>query len=146
MTTIPFEEKFPLQNGDNEWINALHETIDQLIQDNNGSTLVLQDTLLILDHITSNTALKVPIQKIAKIAKEYGIKVLVDGAHGLLIQDLNMKELSASGIDFYVANAHKWMSSPRGAAFLYCDSEELRNSILRLPAVISHGIDDGFVR
>ena len=146
--TILFEEKYlPVQN-DNDWIDAFIETMDKHMKNNNNE--FLQNSLLVLDHITSNTALTVPIKKISKIAKQkYNIgMVSVDGAHGLLIKDLNMKDdlCSKNGIDFYVSNAHKWMSSTRGCGFLYCNDKELREDVWRIPPVISHGIDDGFIR
>lgn len=105
----------------------------------------LSNALLILDQTTSNTAINVPVKALAKRAKEEGMLCLVDGAHGLLAQDVNMKELTSNGVDFYVSNAHKWLSAPRGAAMFYCEDEGLRDTVLRRPAVISHGVDDGFI-
>jgi len=40
---------------------------------------------------------------------------------------------------------HKWFSSPRGAALLFCADPEIRDKILSQPAVISHGGDAGFL-
>ena len=71
--------------------------------------------------------------------------VAIDGAHGILAQELDMEQLEKAGVDFYVGNCHKWLSAPRGAAVLYCPREHLRETILRVPPVISHGLDDGFV-
>merc|ERR1719401_197235 len=48
-------------------------------------------------------------------------------------------------VDIYLTNAHKWFSSPRGAALLFCANPEIRNTILSRPAVISHGGDSGFL-
>ena len=106
----------------------------------------LDGSLLVLDHVTSNTAMLMPIETLAEVAKREGMLVLVDGAHGLLNLNLDMRYLSSVGVDFYITNCHKWLSSPRGAAILHCDKSDLRESILRQPAVISHGIDDGFLR
>ena len=114
------------------------------IKHRNGGNL--SGGLLVLDHITSNTAMLMPIERLAQIAKREKMLVAVDGAHGLLSLDLNMRCLSKNGIDFYVTNAHKWLSCPRGAAILHCNDSALQESILRQPAIISHGIDDGFLR
>jgi selenocysteine lyase/cysteine desulfurase len=103
-----------------------------------------ENTLLIMDQTTSNTAINFPIEKIATAAKREGMLVAVDGAHGLLAHELNLKALAKAGLDFYISNCHKWFCSPRGAAFLYCGSASLRDTILRRPAIVSHGIDDGY--
>mmetsp|Transcript_20054 Transcript_20054/g.25980 ORF Transcript_20054/g.25980 Transcript_20054/m.25980 type:complete len:498 (+) Transcript_20054:228-1721(+) len=121
--------------------HSLLQTLD-VIKKQRGNG-ILHNSLLILDHVTSNTALKMPISSLAKIAKEEGMLVLVDGAHGLLNLDLDMEKLANNGVDFYITNAHKWFSSPRGTAIMYCRDVELQESILRQPAIISHGIDDG---
>ena len=56
---------------------------------------IVKGSLLILDHITSNTAIHIPIIAIAKHAKEvYGMIIVVDGAHGLLSLPLNMGRYS----------------------------------------------------
>lgn len=100
-------------------------------------------TLFIIDHTTSNTALNFPIERLAKRAKEAGMLTLLDGAHGLLAQKIDFDRLPS--VDIYISNGHKWLSCPRGVAFLYCPHEELRETILRKPAVISHGYDDGYL-
>ena len=40
---------------------------------------------------------------------------------------------------------HKWFSSPRCAAMLFCTNPEIRETILAQPSVVSHGVDDGFL-
>jgi selenocysteine lyase/cysteine desulfurase len=99
------------------------------------------NSLLIMDHTASNAALNFPIPELATIAKKHGMIVCVDGAHGLLAQPVH--EVLPS-VDIYLSNGHKWLCCPRGVALLYCASEELRETILRVPAVVSHGIDDGY--
>jgi len=115
-------------------------------------------SLLILDHITSNTAIKLPISSIAKHAKEeHGMIVVVDGAHALWSLPLDVGAVLSAGprggsgchgggyVDAYLTNCHKWFSSPRGAALLFCADPEIRGTILSTPAVISHGVDGGFL-
>lgn len=135
------------QNYDSDEYSSdhlLNLVVDKLTEFKTHKGLTLDKALLVLDHTTSNTAINFPIEKIATVAKKEGMLVAVDGAHGLLAQDLNLNTLARAGIDFYISNCHKWFCSPRGAAFLYCEDEELRETILRQPAVISHGIDDGY--
>ena len=83
--------------------------------------------------------------------------VVVDGAHALWSLPLDVAALlsSADGtpgsdrngghVDAYVTNCHKWFSSPRGAAVLFCGDPNIRDTILDRPAVVSHGVDGGFM-
>ena len=119
--------------------------IDTLEQMKNGQNQhSIENSLLILDHTTSNTALNMPIERLAKLAKEANMLVMVDGAHGLLAHELTLNPTDLPHVDFYVGNGHKWLSCPRGIGFLYCPHDHLRDSILEQPAVISHGIGQGF--
>ena len=86
-----------------------------------------------LSHITSPSALILPVEEICRRAREAGILTVVDGAHAPGQLDLNMEEI---GADFYCGNCHKWLSSARGAGFLYARPE--RQDLLD-PLVVSHG-------
>jgi len=103
--------------------------------------LETDNALLVLDHTTSNTAINMPLHSLANFAKQQNMLVMVDGAHGLLANNLSLDTLP---IDFYLGNGHKWLSCPRGIGFLYCPSQELRDTVLRHPACISHGIGQGY--
>ncbi|GMF18609.1 unnamed protein product [Phytophthora lilii] len=98
-----------------------------------------QVALVVVDHITSNTAVTMPVKEIVQRchAREGGVPVLVDGAHGLLNLPLNLGDLNA---DYYVGNCHKWFCSARGAAFLHVARED---GPPIEPRVISHGFFDG---
>jgi isopenicillin-N epimerase len=75
-----------------------------------------QTRVIVVSHISSPTALILPVAEIARRAAAQGILTAVDGAHAPGHIDLNLDTI---GADFYVGNGHKWLSGAVGAGFLY---------------------------
>ena len=151
--------------------------------------------LVVLDQITSNTAIMLPIADMALYSKDAGATVIIDAAHALFSQDCsiytpdqevfgnditlpsnydrkssNRNELDsikndinnyskitdslknhenydvnkkikkkiciADFADIWITNAHKWMSGPKGCAFMWVSP---RMALKLRPAIISHG-------
>ena len=95
--------------------------------------------LAIIDHITSPTAIILPLEEIIPGLRERGVLSLIDGAHGPGAIPLNLSTLAP---DYYVANCHKWLCSPRGAAVLFAQPQNRSRSALPpelQPASVSHG-------
>jgi isopenicillin-N epimerase len=109
-------------------IHSEQEIIEQLWAGVTENTKVIY-----LSHITSPTALRLPVEQICQRARQAGILTLVDGAHALGQIPL---DLQALGADFYTSNCHKWSLAPKGAAFLYarCEVQHLVE-----PLIVSWG-------
>jgi len=89
--------------------------------------------MLVVDHITSPSALVLPLVPLIALARQRGATIVVDGAHGPGSLPL---ALQAWQPDAYVGNLHKWLCCPRGSAFLWVRDpwqESLR------PLVVGHG-------
>jgi isopenicillin-N epimerase len=94
----------------------------------------------LLDHITSPSAIVLPVQRIATALRQRGIPLFVDGAHSIGQIAL---DLPAIGADWYVTNLHKWLFAPKGTAVLYASGSA---APLTQPLQISHYVGLGFPR
>ena len=91
--------------------------------------------VIFLSHITSATALILPVKEIIELAREHNILTIIDGAHVPAHIDLDIKKLDP---DFYCGACHKWMCSPKGVAFLYVKREHQE---MMEPLVVSWGYE-----
>lgn len=110
----------------------------QQVVDAYASALGPRTRLVVVDHISAETALLMPVRAIAERCRAAGVAVLVDGAHAPGALHLDLPSL---GVDWYVGNLHKWGMSPRSSAILWAPAE--RQQDLH-PPVISWGLDQGF--
>lgn len=112
---IPFPIEFPEQ------------VIDAVL-----AALTPRTRLALIDHVTSPTGMVMPVKELVYELSRRNIITLVDGAHAPGMVPLDLPDINA---DYYTGNCHKWICSPKGAAFLYV-RRELQEYIH--PLAISH--------
>jgi isopenicillin-N epimerase len=105
----------------------------QSVVDAIEAALTPQTRLLLIDHVTSQTGIVMPIAALAERMRERGVRVLVDGAHAPGMLDL---DITALEVDYYTGNCHKWLCAPKGAGFLWV-RPPLQREVR--PVAISHG-------
>ncbi len=94
--------------------------------------------LAVIDHVTSESALVLPIADMVAGCRAKGVAIAVDGAHapGALALDV-----PSIGADWYVGNLHKWAHAPRSSGFLWARKDRQKHLH---PTVISWGLGKGF--
>lgn len=99
---------------------------DQLVE-RTRAAITPRTRLALLDHITSPTALVLPIARLLPLFE--GIPTIVDGAHAPGQIELDVDALGAT---YYIGNNHKWLCAPKASGFVVA-----RGPLA--PLVASHG-------
>lgn len=90
----------------------------------------------LLSHVTSPTALLLPVERLAPELERRGVAVILDGAHAP--GQVAGLDVPAIGASYYTGNCHKWLCSPKGSALLWVRPD--RQEGLR-PLVLSNFAD-----
>ncbi len=112
-------------------VSSPGQVVDSIMSRITGRTV-----LVMIDHVSSPTGMIFPVAELIHKLDEFGIDVLVDGAHAPGMLPLNLADLGAA---YYTGNCHKWMCTPPTAAILYVRPD--RQAGFR-PAVMSHFASD----
>jgi len=104
------------------------EVVDQFWQGVTARTKAVY-----LSHITSPTALRLPVEIICQLARQAGIMTIIDAAHSPGQIPVDLQALNA---DIVFGNCHKWMLGVKGAGFLYV-RRELQSLVE--PLIVSWG-------
>ena len=80
--------------------------------------------VILVSHMINITGQILPIKKISEMAHQYGVQVMVDGAHAFAHIQFSITDL---GCDYYAASLHKWLSVPLGAGILFAKKENIKN-------------------
>ena len=104
---------------------------DELIEN-----LSIRTRAIVVSHVTSPTALVLPIEEICAAARRAGVLSIVDGAHVPGHMPLDVEEV---GADVYAGNCHKWLCAPKGSGFLWARPE---HQDWIEPLVVSWGYHD----
>lgn len=72
--------------------------------------------IAILSHITSPTAIRMPVEQLSQQLQSRGVAVCIDGPHAIYQEHIQLHKLAC---DFYTASCHKWLCAPIGSGFFF---------------------------
>ena len=80
--------------------------------------------VILMCHIVNITGQILPVKRVVQMARNYGIPVIVDGAHSFAHWDFTHDDLDC---DYYATSLHKWLFAPHGTGMLYVRKEKIRD-------------------
>ena len=88
-----------------------------------------------VSHTVYLSGLIAPLKELSRMARDKGILVVADSAHGIGMLDLDLHDL---GVDFFATSPYKWLGAPTGVGVLYV-RKEVQDRVW--PTVASSGWD-----
>ena len=85
------------------------------------SQITSKTKLIMVCHMINITGQILPIKKICEMAHNYGVEVMVDGAHCVGHFDFSIDDFNC---DYYGSSLHKWLATPLGAGLLYVNKNK----------------------
>lgn len=113
---------------------------DDDIADSVFAALTNETSLVVLDQITSATALLLPLEQIVRTIRRVApqARVVIDGAHAAGM----ISPVLPPDFDVWVGNFHKWICAPRASAGLVCKNSTIANQMT--PLAPSWDFEAGF--
>ncbi|MDH5589818.1 MAG: aminotransferase class V-fold PLP-dependent enzyme [Gemmatimonadota bacterium] len=93
-----------------------------------------------MSHVTFTAGQIFPVREICAMARDRGIRTVVDGAHSFAHFPFSVREL---GCDYFGTSLHKWLTAPVGTGMLYVRRELIPETWALTPAPSSM---DGDIR
>jgi isopenicillin-N epimerase len=112
-------------------ISGPAEALDAILD-----AVTVRTRLVMVSHVTSPTALILPISELVAELDRRGIDALVDGAHASGMLPVSLDDLGAA---WWTGNGHKWLCGPKGSAVLWARADR-RDEVH--PLVVSHGANE----
>lgn len=100
----------------------MHPANDEEVVEAYRKAITPKTKLMMVPHIVNITGHILPVRKIADMAHEHGVEIMLDGAHAVGHFTFNLHELDC---DYYGSSLHKWLSVPLGAGMLYVKKEKI---------------------
>lgn len=81
-----------------------------------AAAIRLETRIISVSHILFSTGLRMPVARLAALARARGLLCIVDGAQALGMIPIDVR---AIGCHAYAASGHKWLMGPKGTGLLY---------------------------
>lgn len=101
--------------------DKITEAIDYLVQEGYNVELVC------CEHIASCPGILLPVEKVAQACSSRNIPLMVDAAHAIGQININLEELGACGVTYWITDCHKWFFSPKGSAIMWVHKNKQNN-------------------
>lgn len=94
------------------------ESDDEIVR-KYSSAISSKTKVVQLTHVINWNGQILPVNKISKIARQNGAKVVLDAAHSFAHLPYKISDLN---VDYYATSLHKWLCGPFGTGFLHIRS------------------------
>ncbi|HZA50438.1 MAG TPA: aminotransferase class V-fold PLP-dependent enzyme [Myxococcaceae bacterium] len=91
---------------------------------------------MMFSHITYKTGTKLPANELCALARSYGMRTIIDGAHATGMLNLDWHGM---GVDLYAGSGHKWQCGPGGTGIWYVRNGMYQPGNIELSALPFHG-------